>query len=260
MARDAQLHAREYIALALDNVGAESDASTLQTLIGRIERAVESYSQPAHRSTARALLARAAHEHFGRAKPGGDTQLLWALTFIGAARLTADIEWVHGLLDGTTQPPGGDLIARELERDPSAEGQRRAAAARAARPLEAAKREAWERVIHDPATSHTLRRAIASGFHRIDQQELLSEFVRPYFDSLLPVWETHDSDEAISIVQWMYPRAVITLEVVDATDAALATDLPGPVRRSLLENQDSIRRALRAQAFDSAGTDSRRDA
>jgi hypothetical protein len=67
--------------------------------------------------------------------------------------------------------------------------------------------------------------------------------------------------EAISIVQLMSPRAIITQEVVEATDVALGRkDLPGPVRRSLLESQDGIKRALRAQAFDSAGTDSHRDA
>ncbi|MHB8380679.1 MAG: hypothetical protein ACYDB2_12355, partial [Acidimicrobiales bacterium] len=70
-----------------------------------------------------------------------------------------------------------------------------------------------------------------------------------------------DSDAAVSIVEWMYPRGVITQDVVDATDVALARDdLPGPLRRSLLESQDGIKRALRAQAFDSAGTDSPRGA
>jgi hypothetical protein len=49
----------------------------------------------------------------------------------------------------------------------------------------------------------------------------------------------------------MYPRAVLTREVVDATDVALMrNDLPGPVRRSLLESQDGIKRALRAQDVD----------
>jgi len=287
MARDAGLRARDYIALALDNIGAERDASTLGTLIARVERAVDSYTPPSSRSTIRALLARAAYEHFSRAEPGGDTQLLWANTFIGEARLPADIEWVRGLLDGTTLAPGlvvdfnvrwravetlatigvagDDLIARELVRDPTDHGQRRAAAARAARPLESAKQEAWRKVIHDRSTSLAMKRAIASGFHRVGhddlQQELLSAFVQPYFESLMKVWESYDVDEAISIAQLMYPRGVITQEVVDATDVALARkDLPAPLRRSLLESQDAIKRALRAQVFDSAGTDSHRDA
>jgi hypothetical protein len=50
----------------------------------------------------------------------------------------------------------------------------------------------------------------------------------------------------------MYPRAVITQQVVEATDAALAEELPGPLRRTLLESQDGMKRALRAQAFDGA--------
>jgi aminopeptidase N len=287
MARDAGLRARDYITLALDNIAAERDASTLATLIARIERTVESYTAPSRRSTVRELFARAAYEHFSRAELGGDTQLLWANTFIGEARLPPDIEWVRGLLDGTTHAPslavdfnvrwravealatigvaGDDVIAREFVRDPTDHGQRRAAAARAARPLESAKQEAWRKVIHDRSTSLAMKRAIASGFHRVGhddlQQELLGAFVQPFFDSLLLVWESYDSDEAISIVRMMYPHAVTTQEVVDATDTALAKkDLPAPLRRSLLESQDAIKRALRAQAFDSAGTDSRRDA
>jgi aminopeptidase N len=277
MARDADLRARDFIGLALANIEVETDPSTLSTLLARIDHAVESYSHPSHRSAARALLARAAHEHFSRAEPGSDTQLLWASTFIGAARLPDEVDWVRGLLDGSTQTrglavdfdirwkaintlatigvAGEDVISGELARDPTDEGHKRAAAARAARPVAAAKKEAWDRVIHDRATSLAMKRAISSGFHRVGhdglQQELLSAFVQPYFDSLMPVWESHDYEEAISIVKYMYPRAVLTREVVDATDVALMrNDLPGPVRRSLLESQDGIKRALRAQDVD----------
>jgi aminopeptidase N len=95
-----------------------------------------------------------------------------------------------------------------------------------------------------------MRRAIAGGFHRTDQLELLRVFVEPYFDSLTPTWESHDADQAISIIEWMYPRAVLTQELVDATERALERDLPGPVRRALLESQDAVRRALRAQRLD----------
>ena len=274
MARDADLRAREFVALALDNITVETDASTLQTLIARIERAVESYCQPTYRPAARAQLARAAFDHLSSSPAGSDTQLLWVSAFIGASRTPDGVEWVRGLLDGKTQVPGlvvdfnvrwravdtlatigaagEDLIARELARDPSDHGERRAAAARAAQPLESAKQDAWDKVVHDHSTSFAMKRAVFSDFHRVDQQNLLRAFVKPYFESLLPVWESHDFEEAISIVHGMYPHAVITQEVVDATDAALAQDLPGPLRRSLLENQDGTRRALRAQAFDSA--------
>jgi aminopeptidase N len=105
-----------------------------------------------------------------------------------------------------------------------------------------------------------MKRAIAAGFHREDQMDLLKAFVKPYFDSLDEIWARYDSEAGIRIIDWMYPRVVFTRDVVNATDQALKRDLPGPVRRALLENQDAIKRALRAQAFDSAGTDSRRGA
>lgn len=115
-------------------------------------------------------------------------------------------------------------------------------------------RDRRDPVIYDDAPSLAMKRATAGGFHRVDQEELLRTFVEPFFGSVLPIWESHNSEEVIVIIRMMYPRTVIAQEVVDATDAALATDLPGPLRRTLLESQDGIKRALRAQAFDRAGT------
>jgi aminopeptidase N len=264
------------VAISLDNIDGETDASTVQSLIARTQGAVESFVEQSQRPRVRALLALASRERLSRSQAGGDVQLLWAHTFMDSTREPDEVRWVRGLLDGTTRPDGlvidygirwaavtalaaiGEadeaVIARELQRDPSDSGQRRAAAARAARPLSPAKKEAWDAVIHDGAPSLAMKRAIAGGFHHVDQEELLRTFVEPFFDSILPIWESHNSDEAIVIIRMMYPRAVIAQEVVDATDAALATDLPGPLRRTLLESQDGIKRALRAQAFDREGT------
>jgi aminopeptidase N len=204
------------------------------------------------------------------------------MAFIRAARDPDDVRWVQGLLDGTTRPEGlsvdfqvrwttvnalatiglahEELIARELERDPTDHGMRRAAAARAAQPLAAAKQWAWRQVIHGDAPSFAMKRAISEGFHSNDQHDLLSAYVPPFFESLLSVWEANTGEEATWIARSMYPHDVITQEVVDATDKALAHELPGPLRRTLLESQDGIKRALRAQAFDNAGTDSPRGA
>jgi aminopeptidase N len=204
------------------------------------------------------------------------------MAFIRAARDPDNVKWVQGLLDGTTRPEGlavdfqvrweavnalatiglgGEvLIARELERDPTDQGQKQAAAARAALPLAAAKQWAWRQVVDGAAPSFAIKRAISQGFHRVDQQELLSAYVHPFFESLLAVWEANTAEEATWIARLMYPHAVITQEVVDASDRALTQELPGPLRRTLLESQDGIKRALRAQAFDSAGTGSPRGA
>jgi aminopeptidase N len=272
MLLDAGLRARDFATITLNNISAETDPSILSILIARIEQAIAVYGDPSRRAVARALLAGASKERLDRSAPGSDTQLLWANAFIGAARDAGDIVWINGLLDGTTTVKGlvvdfevrwravnalatigvagEDLIAAELKRDPTDEGRRAATAARAAQPVAAAKEQAWRTVMHEANTSGSTRRAIAGGFHRTDQEDLLRAFVAPYFDSLIPTWESHGSDQAISIIEWMYPRAVLTEDVVTATDQALGHDLPGPIRRSLVESQDAIKRALRAQALD----------
>ncbi len=282
MTRDAELRARDYVAISLDNIDVESDASTLESLLARTEVAAERFCDPGHRTAARAQLAAASRMHLESSPPGGDMQLLWAMALIRAARDPDDLRWVQGLLDGTTKPEGlavdfqvrwaaistlattgladEESISRELKRDPTDQGQRQAAAARAARPLAEAKQWAWRQVIDGAASSFAIKRAISGGFHRVDQLALLSAYVHPFFQSLLPLWKTNTAEEATWIARSMYPYAVITREVVDATDKALNEELPGPLRRTLLESQDGIKRALKAQAFDSAETDSLRGA
>src|SRR6202011_4298393 len=172
----------------------------------------------------------------------------------------AHIHWVRGLLDGTTKleglnvdfavrwaavdalatigAAGDDLITGELDRDPTDFGRRAAASARAARPLPEAKAEAWESIAGPKPLSLATKKAIAEGFHRPDQEPLLEAYVRPYFDALLPFYESHDIDEALMFAKSMYPVTIITPQVVQITDTWLARELPGPVRRSLLESQD----------------------
>jgi aminopeptidase N len=100
--------------------------------------------------------------------------------------------------------------------------------------------------------SLAMRRAIAAGFHRADQEELLGAYVQPYFDSLLPVWESKEIEEALQFARSMYPVTVLRQEVIDLTGSWLARDLPGPIRRSLLESQDDLRRAMVARAFNAS--------
>ena len=107
---------------------------------------------------------------------------------------------------------GEELIASELERDPTDQGRRAAAAARAAQPLAEAKAEAWTAVAGDDL-SLAMKRAVASGFHRADQEELMAAYVQPYFESILPSWEAKVIEEALELIQSMYPRMVVSQKV-----------------------------------------------
>jgi aminopeptidase N len=274
MVRSAELGAGDYVGISIRCIDIETDPAVFQSLMFRTFMALEEYASIARRGELREDLARAAFDRLKRTPAGSDLQLHWTYAFIDAARRPADLAWVAGLLDGRTRldgltvdfavrwaavtalatvgAAGPEVIADELERDPTDMGRRAAAAARAARPVPEAKAEAWEAVANERVSLAT-KRAIADGFHRPDQESLLAEYVQPYFDTLLPFWESHDIDEALMFVRWMYPTTIVTPEVVALTDQWLARDLPGPMKRSLLESQDDTKRALRTRAFGQRG-------
>ena len=122
----------------------------------------------------------------------------------------------------------------------------------AARPLPQAKEEAWSAVTNGSEVSLAMKRAFAAGFHRADQEKLLEPYVRRYFDDLLPVWEAHDIDEGLMFSGSMFPALIVRPDLLELVDEVLAGDLPGPVRRSLMESQDDMARELRARVFDAS--------
>ena len=275
MVRDAKLRVADYLEISLANIDVETDAAIAGSLISRMTGAVERYAAPSQRAALRAQVAKGAKERLSRMATGTDLQLLWTNAFIGTAREPKDIAWVRGLLDGTTKldglqvdfavrwsvvnalatigQAGEELIAAELERDPTDQGRRAAAAASAARPTKEAKAEAWAAVTsHEPPLA--MKRAIASGFHRADQEELLGGYVQPYFDSVMPTWEEFVIEEALGFIGSMYPQMVVKQEVVDRTDKWLkqGEEVPGPIKRSLLESEDDLKRALKARAFNAS--------
>jgi len=276
MVRDANLRARDYVPIVLNNIDVEGDAVMLLALIGRMSSAIDRYSAIDNRAAVRELLASGARARALEAQPGSDRQLLWVRAFIDSARRPEDVEWVRGLLDGRTNldglkvdfavrwlslqalarigAAGGAEIAAELERDPTEEGGRFAATARAARPLPEAKEEAWSAVTNGDEVSLSMKRAFASGFHRAGQEALLEPYVQRYFDELLPVWEGHEIDEALMFIERMYPETIVRPDVVELVEETVAGELPGPVHRALLEAQDDTARLLRTRAFDASPT------
>jgi aminopeptidase N len=273
MVRDAQLRADDYIEISLANIDVETDPAIAGSLMSRMTSAIEWCADPPRRAPLRESMAQGAKQRISRIAPASDLQLLWTTAFISSARQPDDVAWVRGLLDGSTRldglsvdfavrwsavnalatigAAGEELIAAELERDPTDQGRRAAASARAARPSAEAKADAWEAVTGD-GLSLAMNRAIAAGFHRIDQEELLSAYVQPYFDNLLQIWEAKVIEEALLFTRSMYPAMFVKQEVINLTDDLLGRDLPGPVRRSLLESQDELRRALVARAFNAS--------
>jgi aminopeptidase N len=164
----------------------------------------------------------------------------------------ADLRWT--LLSAlVARGVAGDAeIEAELDRDPTAAGKRRAAAARALRPTPEAKAEAWRLVTEDDELPNATHAAIIGGFHHPAQTELTAPYVQPYFAVIADIWERRTSEIAQNVVNGLFPDA-ISPEVVAAAEAFLADPThPPALRRLVAEGRDDTVRALAARARDAA--------
>ena len=275
MTRDGDWPAREYLATVLDHVHGETMPSAVQRILGQAAVSVSILGDPANRGDAGEALATAALEALRAAPPGSDLQLIWTRTFVAAARRGEHLDLVRAILDGEERVEGlavdtdlrwhlvgslaaagsadEALIEAERKRDPTDEGAREGAAARAARPTPEAKAEAWDALTGPERPRLAPARAILGGFQHPEQEEVLASYAERYFEALDDAWERFDLSLALSFARGAYPSAVVSEEIVAMTDEALAReDLPGPIRRVLLEGRDDLQRALRARATDAA--------
>jgi aminopeptidase N len=146
----------------------------------------------------------------------------------------------------------GALADREAGADDTADGRRHRAAARAARPLAAAKAEAWRLVVETPDQPNDLIGAVLGGFHHGDHEKLAEPYVEPYFEGLAAVWAERSIQNAERIVSGGYPWPLASARLLARTDAWLASDAAKApaLRRLVLEARDDTARALRAQECD----------
>src|SRR5437660_9031812 len=274
MLRDAELPARRYLPLILNNIQGETDIGVVQDLLAQASSAIWVYGDPANAQSALKTLADHALRALDNAPAGSDFQLAWAHAFINAARSEEHRSIIRGLLDGIKVFTGlkvdtdlrwaivgalagigadDGLIEAELERDPTDEGQRHAAAARAARPTAEAKEQVWASLMEDRALPLATMRSMMGGFQRFDQRRLVEPYRPRYFQALASVWKERDIEIALAFARQMFPTVLVDEDTVAATDRYLAdANVPGPVRRILLEGKDNMQRAMRGRAADTA--------
>jgi aminopeptidase N len=276
MVRDAELPARDYLALVICHAAREQEIGVVERSLAQAANAINQYGDPANRATAKEELAAGALRRLESAEPGSDHQLAWARGFIGAARSPEHLGLLRGLLEGSVSFEGlavdaelrwdivtalaaagvddaAALIDAELERDPTDKGERYAAGARAARPDPEAKAEAWRSLLEDRSLSLAMHDETMRGFQQPGQEPLLEPYAGRYFDVLPEVWEDRDLEFTLHFGEVMYPRWIVDRRTVEMTEAYLGgEDVPGPIRRLLLEGKDRILRALRARATDRA--------
>ena len=93
-----------------------------------------------------------------------------------------------------------------------------------------------------------------AGFMPAEQADVLAEFVDPYFDAVMAVWNSRTFHIAEQIIDGLFPRVQVRQSTIDrALALSDADDTPRAVSRMLREGAADVERALRAQQRDAAG-------
>ncbi|NLE78984.1 MAG: aminopeptidase N [Rhodococcus sp.] len=281
MTRQAEMKARDFVALVQRGIGAESEVGVVQRVLLQAQTALAHYSEPAWAKDhgwpdfANRLL-----ELAREAEAGSDHQLAFVNALTGAQLSPWHTEVLRELLDAAPSTLGLDglvidtdlrwrivgalaaageidtegtdtpFIDAEAERDRTAAGARHAAAAAASRPQASVKESAWAKVVGDDSVPNITARAIAGGFAGAGQSELLEPYVARYFADVLGVWERRSSEVAQTVVVGLYPSWSISAESIAAADKFLEGNLPPALRRLVIEGRAGVVRALAAREFD----------
>jgi len=286
MTREAELRARDFVALVSRGVHAETEVGVAQRLLLQAQTALGSYAEPGW-----------AHDHgwpqfadrllelARSAPPGSDHQLAFVNTLCSSVLSTRHVVTLADLLDRDpadlglaglevdtdlrwrivtalatageidADGPATPFIDAEVQRDPTAAGKRHGAQAAAARPQPGVKEEAWTTVFEDDTLANITARSIIAGIAAPGQHELLKRFTARYFEAISGVWARRSSEVAQTVVIGLYPHRDISEAGIAAADAFLAapdSEVPPALRRLVLEGQAGVKRSLRARAFDAS--------
>jgi aminopeptidase N len=165
--------------------------------------------------------------------------------------IDADLSWALLVSLAAGGVVSSEQIDAALAADNTAKGGEFAAQAKAALPTVEAKRAAWASLVDSADLPNTVVRSAALGFVHPAGIAALESFVQPYFDMLLPVWESRTYQIANYLITGLYPAPLASLALRDATRQWLArTPRPGGLRRLVNENLAGVERALAVQERD----------
>ncbi|GAB3435737.1 aminopeptidase N [Actinophytocola sediminis] len=273
MTREAELKARDFVRLVCHGLPAETEVGVVQRLLLQAQTAIAAYADPSWTAQGWQLLTDRLLSLASSVPPGSDHQLALVNALAGSVLDDAKVAVVRGWLDGSAPLAGlvvdtdlrwrllhalvahGAATEQEVEdaltADSTATGNRHAERARALRPTEEAKAEAWRRAVHDDELPNAINESIIAGFAHPAQRALLTSYVPRYFADVADVWRRRSSERAQPVATGLFPSWAITQDTVDAADAWLAehTDPPA-LRRLVSEGRAGILRALAARATD----------
>ncbi|GIH03114.1 aminopeptidase [Rhizocola hellebori] len=141
---------------------------------------------------------------------------------------------------------GHEQIDAELQRDTSARGRQEATRARASLPDAAAKATAFDILMNEKGLSNRIVEYAGYGLWQPEHAELTSSYVERFFTEL-PISQGRSPDLMALIGHAGYPVFAVSQDTLDLAERTLAGDLHPQLRRSLMDETDDLRRALRAR-------------
>jgi aminopeptidase N len=273
--RDGEAPARDFVQLVLNHIANETESTTVTTLLRQLITAGTLYVKPESREQVLSEIASTLISLTESAKPGSDNQLQFAKFVPQFARDDEHMQWLKQLLGGEKViaglkvdqdlrwellmglviggRAGADEIDAELTRDNTANGQKFAAACRAAIPTAEAKAEAWRVLTETEEYSNTLVNSASLGFVRVNDLSLLAPYVQKYHDMALRIWNTRSYKIAEYLLPNLYPVALASEELAEQTRILIEKpeikEKPA-LRRILVENLAGLERGLKAQKAD----------
>jgi aminopeptidase N len=270
--RDGELSTTDYVTIALNALKTESDISIVSATLMQIDTAIWAYANPAKRDSLRAHLAQSVEALLDASTPGSDHQMAFARAFANFAVTPANYDRIKAILDGSI---AGLLIDAEIRwyificgvkrgvfgpadieseaaKDQTAHGKQYTARAYASIPTKDAKSKAFHSITTDDL-SNTIHSYTCLGFNENIHHEILADFVDPYFDSMLKVWETKGYEIAETTANLLFPSWVITSETLAKAEHWLGVtgkDASSALRRAITEGRDAMSRALKARTAD----------
>jgi aminopeptidase N len=256
----------------LNALKTESDISIVSATLMQIDTAIWAYADPAKREALRLNVANSVEKLLDASAPASDHQMAFARAFANFAVTPAQFDRIKAILDGSINGLvidaeirwyificgvkrgvfGPSDIESESAKDQTAHGKQYTARAYASMPTKEAKSKAFHSVTTDDL-SNTIHSYTCLGFNENIHHEVLADFVDPYFDSMLKVWETKGYEIAETTANLLFPTWVITSETLAKAEHWLSVtgkDASSALRRAITEGRDAMSRALKARAAD----------
>ena len=274
--REAEVPASVFIDLALGNIMAEDESTTISTVLGILRTASTQYAPPRRRHAIQAATADALWALTQQAQAGSDLQLQLLTAFAANACTSAHVQPLVGLYDGSVTLPGRSIdtdvrwillqaltvlgvadeeeVKAALKDDDTATGRQAAAKVRASAQSTEAKRAAFASIVDTDNAPNAIIRSTAAGFQRVVHPEVLEPLVSTYFDAVLPIWESRSYQMAEELIVGLFPEEIPSALVRDAAQQWLDAhpDAAPALRRMIIEGKADVERMLAGQAVATA--------